>query len=563
MNFSPIRLATLSAVALACSPAADRDPDSRVPDEGVVPAPSVAEAPDYGEMGSVRFEPVCEGIANDHATRGLVLIHHMTYVDARQAFAAATEADPACTMGYWGQAMAIIHPLWPDVPSDEGLARGAELVRLARQRAAPAGRPAAYLATVEAYFEDAASKTEPERLLAFETAWREVFEAYPDDIEARALYALSHLATASPEDKTYRHQMEALELLDDVLEAIPDHPGGHHYVIHARDYPPLAEDALDVARSYGRLARNIPHALHMPTHIYTRVGLWDESIEGNDRSAAASWAQGERLGGIATDFHHALDYLAYAHLQRAEDDLARAVMERAIAADGPWAAVNLPAVAYALSAIPARYTLERDDWDGAAALPTRSPDGFPWSDALAPFEAITYFAKALGAARSGQFDRAREAIDRLAAFEDRVSATASAAYWRTQVRVQRLAAEAWLARETGDADRGLALMREAAALEASTEKHAVTPGEVIPASELLGEMLVLEDRAEEALAHYEAALARSPGRLNGLAGAAEAADAAGRPTLATEYYRQLLALVADPEADRPALARAREYLAGS
>jgi len=542
-------------VALGCGAGDEQDRPAEA-----AGSPASTASSDPLEMGSVRFDPGCVGVANEHARRGLLLLHHMEYLDSREAFTAATEADPACTMGYWGRAMTIIHPLWPDVPSDEGLMEGAELVRIARERTRPLGPAAAYLSTAEAYFRDGPERTEPERLLSFEAAWRAAMESYPEDIEARALYALSHLATASPEDKTYRHQFEALALLDDVLEAVPDHPGGYHYTIHARDYPPLAAEAVDIARAYGKLATSIPHALHMPTHIYTRLGLWDESIQGNERSAETSRVRGQRLGGITTDFHHALDYLAYAHLQRAEDDQARAVMEQAIAADGPWVAANMPAIAYALSAIPARYALERRDWEGAAALPVRSPDGFPWGETFAPFEAITYFARAIGGARSGRLGVARAAIDTLAAFEERVAGTASAAYWRTQVRVQRLAARAWVDRATGDAEGGLRLMREAARLEASTEKHAVTPGEVIPAAELLGEMLLLDGLPAQALESFEAALERSPGRLNGLAGAAEAAEAAGRPDLAADYDSRLLELTLSAEVERPAIARAREYL---
>ena len=545
-------------VTTGCGPNASQSSDETRAAAGSAMLDAVA---DYGEMGSVRFDSGCSDAAQELAVRGITLLHHMTYLDAGETFVAATEADPNCTIGYWGQAMAIIHPVWPDVPGEEGLLRGAELVRLARERTSPSGRAAAYLATVEAYFEDGLEKTELERLAAFEAAWRELAEAFPDDVEAKALYALSHVAIASPQDKTYEHQYRALELLDDVLEAIPDHPGGHHYVIHARDYPPLAEEALEVARAYGRMAQNIPHALHMPTHIYTRVGLWDESIDGNAEAADAATRQGERLGGITTDFHHSLDYLAYSHLQRGEDGSAGDVMARAIAADGPWVSKNPPAIAYALSAIPARVTMERADWEAAAALETRQPAGFPWSDGLAPFEAITYFAKAVGAARSGQAEAARSAIATLREFEDRVSQTASAAYWKNQIRVQRLTGEAWLAWESGDREVGLSLMREAANLEAATDKHAVTPGEVIPAAEFLGEMLLASGNIEEALASFRTALERSPNRLNGLAGAGRAAAEAGESEAAAEYFRRLLELTATADGELPQMTLAREYLA--
>ncbi|MDX1395594.1 MAG: tetratricopeptide repeat protein [Gemmatimonadota bacterium] len=541
----------------ACMAAPDSEADSTSDDTPTGASPTSVE---YGDLGTVRLTTGCGDAAHPLVERGLALLHHMTYLDARESFAAAVEADPACGFGYWGQAMTYIHPLWPDVPSTEDLDRGRQLVERGREAAASDTRAADYLSTVEAYFRDATDRTEPERLASFAAAWAQVRDRHPDDLEARALSALALLATVSPSDKTYAGQYEALDLLDDVLEAIPDHPGGQHYVIHARDYPPLAEDALDVARAYGRLAPDVPHALHMPTHIYTRVGLWDESIEGNDRSAESSWRRTEAVGGISTDFHHALDYLAYAHLQRAEDESARAVMERALAADGPWAAANMPAIAYALAAIPARYALERRDWNTAADLAPRAPDGFPWDDGFAPFEALTHFARALGGARSGRFDVAEEAIGTLEALGERISSTSSNEYWRTQIEVQVVAARAWLAHERGDRDRGLDLMREAARVEASTEKGPVTPGELLPAAELLGEMLFLAGRYDEALDAYEAALARSPNRLNGLAGAAKAARAAGRDDAAQRYLTALIDLTASAETPRPAIEEARAYV---
>ncbi len=555
----PKRLFALAFALAACGAPADRDPESS--SGGGAPASLTTTDDGLGNLGTVRLETACSEVADKHAGRGLALLHHMTYIDAQESFAKAVEADPGCTFGYWGQAMTIIHPLWPDVPDAEGLERGQELVALARAQTSPEGREDAYLATVEAYFRDADQRGERERLADFEAAWRVTAEANPDDLEARSLYALSRLATASLTDKTYAQQFAALDLLDDVLEAIPDHPGAHHYTIHARDFPPLAKEGLEVARAYARLAPDLAHSLHMPTHIYTRVGNWDESIEGNNRSADASWEHGRELGGIATDFHHALDYLVYAHLQKAEDEKARTAMERAIAADGPWVAVNMPAIAYALAAIPARYALERRDWDAAANLVPRRPVGFPWNDGFAPFEGVTHFAKALGGARGGDYEVAREAIAALDVLSERVAQTSSNAYWTGQIQVQSLAARAWLAFETGDRAGGLDLMQQAARIEAASEKGPVTPGELIPAAELLGEMLLEMGQGSVALIAFEAALRRSPARLNGLAGAAKAARADGQEDLAADYYRQLLELTTEAEVEREAMVEAREFLA--
>ena len=557
---APSSLLALASLFACGSPADEPARSEERESLGSGPASASVSLDGQGDLGTVRLASGCVELADSHASRGLALLHHMTYPEAREAFAAAVEADPGCTLGYWGQAMTLIHPLWSDAPTDDEIVRGRELVETATRQTRPEGRAAGYLSTVAAYFTDGESRTEPQRLLEFEGAWRAVHEAHPDDVEARAFYALSRLATASPEDKTYEHQHEALALLADVLEAIPDHPGAHHYVIHARDYPPLAKDGLDIADAYGRLAPDNAHALHMPTHLYTRVGRWNASISGNERSAASAWAAGERMGGINTHFHHALDYLAYAHLQRAEDDLAMAVMERALSADGPWAAVNLNASAYALAAVPARFALERRDWAGAATLEPRQPPGFPWSDRFAPFEALTQFARAIGGARGGRPDIAREAIAELRELRSRISEMASNEYWMKQVEVQILAGEGWLAFESGDPVLGIEMMTEAAELEASTEKAPVTPGELLPAAELLGEMLLASGRPAEALDWFAAALERSPERLNGLAGAARAAREAGQNDLAEGYYRQLLELTADAEVTRPAMVEAGEFL---
>lgn len=556
------RVALLALAVTACGPTEGNQPE-RPQSEGAETTGSMAMGADlaaFGDLGSVSLDAGCSPVANDLADQALALLHHMTYVEAQQTFAAAVEADGGCTMGYWGQAMTIIHPLWPDEPGDAGIARGQELIELAEAQTAPEGRPAAYLQTVAAYFEDGENRTERERLASFAGAWAEVQETYPDDLEARSFAALTHLSTADPTDKTYPERHQALDWLDRVLEEIPDHPGAHHYVIHARDVPELAEEGVEVARSYAKLSPDVPHALHMPTHIYTRVGYWEESIDGNARSAESAWASGQRQGGISTHFHHALDYLAYAHLQRAEDDKAYAVLERAIGADGPWAASNYSAIAYALAAIPARYAIERRDWAGAMALEPRQPAGFPWDDRFAPFEAITHFARGLAGARSGNVGVADAALQELAALGEKVTGTGANAYWASQVEVQSLAIRAWLAFEAGDQDEGLRLMSQAADLEASIDKHAVTPGELVPAAELLGEMRLAAGDPTGALASFEAALSRSPERLNGLAGAARSAVELGRGDLAERYYGELVALTASAEVERPEMREARAFL---
>ncbi|MFP3938827.1 MAG: hypothetical protein ACLF0P_00840 [Thermoanaerobaculia bacterium] len=512
----------------------------------------------YGDqLGSVRLPASCAEGADPALERGLALLHHMTYEAAREAFAAAVDADPDCALGAWGQAMTFIHPLWSDPPSEADFERGRELLETARSRGLDDEREEAYVDAVQAYYEAGRTTDETPNLAAFAEAWARVHERFPDDPEATAFHALSHLATADPADKTYTVQREAGALAESVLAEIPDHPGGHHYTIHAYDYPTLAENALDVARSYGTIAPDVPHALHMPSHIFTRLGLWEESIEWNERSAEAA-REHPVDGQVSMHLLHAIDYLAYAHLQKGADGKAREVADTLAALDGPIH----PHVgsAYTLAAVPARLALERGRWAEAAAIEPRQPADFPW-DRFPAIEAIPHFARALGDARGGDPPAAGDELQRLAELRDQ--AAESSDYWAQQVEIQRLAAEGWVRFMEGDRQAGLETMREAAELEASTEKHPVTPGEVLPARELLGDMLLELDRPEEALEVYEASLDRSPGRLNGLYGAGRAAELLGRDEIATAHYRELVDQAAETGGDLEQLAHAREYLDGT
>jgi len=510
----------------------------------------------YGDhLGTVQFAHSCDDAAARHLDRGLALLHHMTYEGARLEFAEAAGADPECAMGYWGQAMTFIHPLWSDPPTGEDFQLGAALVEEARQRGGKTAREQAYIEAVAAYYAPGNQATEAANLAGFESGWRQTHERHPDDIEAALFFALAHLGTADPSDKTYAHQTRSGEIAEGVLEDIADHPGAHHYTIHAYDYPPLAARALEIARNYGRIAPAVPHALHMPTHIFTRLGLWEESIDFNRRSAAAAL---EHPAGDRVSLHylHALDYLAYAHLQRGESGDAEEVQARLDALEGPFQ-IEI-ATPYTFAAVPARLALERQRWSEAAQLEVE-PDVYPW-DRFPAMEAITHFARGVGAARAGEPGLAGEAIDHLALLRDRAAETSP--YWAQQVEIQRLAAEAWRAFDAGERERALATMREAADLEASTEKHPVTPGEVLPARELLGDLLLEMERYEEARAAYEATLERAPRRLNALYGAGRAAELAGDREAAAEHYRKLVELVSDADGGGERLRHARAFLAG-
>ncbi len=523
--------------------------------------PSEDSSPDDvfgGSVGTVSFPVQCESDAAAMVERGVALMHHMTYGVAQQLFEEAAEADPECGMALWGIAMTYIHPLWQDRPTPEILARGAELAAKARSLVAASDRERAYVDTIGAYFDGGDALSEEERLARFEAAWRRVHEANLDDLEAKAFFALAHLALADPDDKTYEIQRAAGAIAEEVLAAAPDHPGAHHYIIHSYDYPPLAELALPVARTYGRIAPDVPHALHMTSHIFTRRGLWDESVEWNLRSTAAALRLSETLGAVSMHYQHALDYLAYAYLQKALDDQALEIVQKAAALKPPFHEVNRKAAAHAFAAIPARYAVERQDWEAAAALEPRVPSGFPWEDAHLEFVAMTHFARALGMAHEGRFE---SAMGELSILEDiGTKLTERAPYWAKQVRIQRLGALAWTLFLSGDKEGGTNRMREAAALEATTEKAPVTPGEVLPAVELLGDMLLEQEQFQEAIAAYDTALARGPNRFNSLYGAGRAAELDGDAEAARDYYGRLVESCKEAGTGRERLAHAREVV---
>ena len=509
----------------------------------------------YGEkLGTVIVPFSCSKASHDQAIRGLALLHHMTYEGARAAFVAVSKADPDCAMGYWGQAMTYIHPLWSDPPGESDFERGKALAAEAGIRAKNE-QERAYAGAVEAYYARGRNTTEAENLAAFAEGWRKVHERYPDDPEGACFYALALMATASPADKSYAKQKQSVQIVKGVLARIPDHPGAHHYAIHAMDYPPLAPEALAVARSYGEIAPEVPHALHMPAHIFTRLGLWQESIAMNRRSADAALKH-PADGKISLHYLHALDYLAYAYLQRGEDAKAKAVLEELTALKGPYQ--PHAASAYTFAAVPARIALERQQWATAATLDVQTPRDYPWETNPA-MEAITHFARGLGAARSGDKEKARNAIDKLAALEKRAAETSG--YWAKQIEIQRVSVEAWLAYLGGDKEEALTTMRKAAALEAATEKHPVTPGEVLPAHELLADMLFEMGRYREAQTNYQSALERSPNRLKSLHGAGRSAELAGDKGSAALYYGKLVEVVA-PDSELTQLQQAKVFLGG-
>jgi len=508
-------------------------------------------------LGTVQFPSSCEPAAQEHLERGLALLHHMTYLEAEASFRAAAEADPECAIAYWGMAMTSVHPLWPDVVPPEEIAAGRELLDQAAHASNTSEREQGYIEALRAYHGGEGDEpTELDRLSAFQAGWAAVHERFPDDPEASLFYALSLLGTASPSDKTYENQRAAGAIAQEVLAEIPKHPGAHHYTIHAYDFPPLAEGALETARNYDDVAPENSHALHMTSHIFTRRGLWPDSIAFNIRAADAA-SERTPSGMVSMHRMHALDYLTYAYLQGADDVAAEEVLEVMKGIEPPYH--NHAATAYSFAAVPARIALERHAWDEAAGVEPGWPAEVPW-DQYPHLLAIPYFAQAMGATRSGDYAAAEAAIGELAELHQAASGLQGAYDWGIQVEIQKLAAEAWLAYEQGETDRALELMQQAAEKEASTEKNPVTPGEVLPARELYGDMLLATEDYAAALSEYEAALERSPNRFNSLFGAGRAAELAGDEEVAAAYYRQLLEIASEPTGERTELDHAQQYL---
>jgi tetratricopeptide (TPR) repeat protein len=511
------------------------------------------------QFGTVRFAASCRAEALPVFTRAVAQLHSFGYEESRRSFEEAVRTDPGCAIAYWGIAMTSYHPLWAP-PNREDLAWGRAAAAKAAELGAKTERENAYISAIGVFYRDSEKVEHGPRSQAYSKAMEEVSRRFPDDHEAAIFYALSLLGAAPPSDATYANQKKAAAILNAILPLEPQHPGIAHYMIHSFDYPELAADALPAARAYSKIAPSSPHALHMPSHIFTRLGLWQESIDSNLASAEA----GRRLvakrhpGSASFDTLHALDYLEYAYLQVGDEDHARRALEEAARArrfdESTFQA------GYAIVAIPARWTLERRDWKGAAELQPPSVE-LAW-DRFVYAPATTQFAKALGAARSGRLDAARGALGELSEFQaSLVKSPVPGPYdWAAQVESMRLAAAAWVAFAEGRKDEALARARSAAELEAKAGKHPVTPGAVLPARELLGDMLLEMGRPAEALAEYEASLREAPGRFNSLYGAARAAEAAGKRERAAQMYGALLAqCVAD--SPRPELAQARRYVA--
>jgi len=511
------------------------------------------------KLGKVNFQTSCSPQAHASFTRGMTLLHSFEYPQAEAAFKDAAAADPTCSIAHWGVAMSLYHPLWTP-PSKAELERAH--AALAKAEAAPAKseRERDYVAAVAAYYRDSDKLDPKARALAYNEAMSALHKRYPADREAAIFYALSQIAAGTlDQDPNFSREKEAAAILNAVLKEEPDHPGVTHYLIHGFDYPPLADLAVPAARRYASIAPDSPHAQHMPSHIFTRLGMWDESIASNLKSEAAARAlvKSEGLEGGSNEQLHAMDYLAYAYLQTGQE----AGAQRVLAELNALQKVNQPifTTAYAATAVPVRIVLENRRWKEAASLSLQDN-----VSKLAPLEnfrwagAHVYFARAIGAARSGQAAAAREATAKLKAIEDALIVPPGTYDWRRQVSIERQIAEAWTSYAEGKRDDAVTMMRAAADLDDATEKHPVTPGAILPAREQLGEMLLELDRPKEALAEYEGSLKRAPRRLVGLYGAAHSAKLAGDVTKATRYYAELAEMTKASDGTRAEIKEARE-----
>jgi len=503
---------------------------------------------------SAEFTISCSESAQEQFETGLALLHHMMYEQAADHFSDGAASHADCSMAHWGLAMTQLHPLWAP-PSEAEFERGQAAAEQASQMEALTEREDQYISAIATYYSVAAEDGHQAGLRAWEQAHAALYETYPDDVDAGAFSGLAHLATAPSDDATFAHQKRAGALFEELLEEAPRHPGLFHYLIHAYDNPALARRGAEFARGYDELAPEVPHALHMPSHIFVRLGLWPDVIEWNRRSADAALQQ---PAGDRTSHHysHALDYLMYAYLQQGQNVQAREVLDEITAVDNYQVAIG---AAYNIPAARARYLLERREWEAAATLAPRIPSNFPWDD-FPHFEAITYWARGLGAAQIGDLSVAQDAVDMLDILHER-TLEKDETYWAGLVDMQRKTVEAWILYTEGEIDQALARMEEAADQEDAVDKHPVTPGAVLPARELYGDMLMQSNRPEDARVAYQAALKISPNRFNSLYGMAHAAEMAGEHEGAQDAYAAFAELTKTADTEREEVTRAKSFLA--
>jgi tetratricopeptide (TPR) repeat protein len=491
------------------------------------------------KLGTVTFPTSCDTRVQNQFERGVAMLHSYWFTEARKVFDAVLQQDSSCVMAYWGLAVNFLGNSLAAPPAPKDVAAAVEALDKARAIGPRTERERDWIEAIGTYYRDHHQRSLEVRLSAYTSAMQQLAQRYPDDFEAWTYYALSLQASAPRNDKTYANQLRSAEILERLFKRNPAHPGVAHYLVHAYDYPPLADRGIPIARQYAGIAPAAPHARHMPSHIYSMVGMWEESIASN-RSALE----------VQPDYHHATDFIVYAHLQLAQDAKAKALVE-AVAAlpkrEYPFLA-NFTAVAV----IPARYVLERGDWPRAAALPIAST-GRAMADSL------VRFARGLGMARSGDLAGARVEIQALQALRASL-AQSNEPYWADRTAEQILAVSAWVAHAEGARDEAMTLMRAAAEGEDASVKHVAMENRLYPMRELLGELLLQSGQAAAALREFETSLKENPNRYRGLSGAAAAAEAGGDREKAAGYFEKLVALASKADTTRAEVAHAKEFL---
>lgn len=503
--------------------------------------PNAIEAQHAGHaMAAVNFPVSCSRQAQTEFNRAVTLLHHMTYPQARIAFQHVAAVDPKCAMAQWGFAMTLFQPLWPTRPGPAALQAGWQAVEKAKALQPATERERLFIAATEAFFLDPTSSDYWLRIRRWEQAMQKVYEKFPDDSEAAVFYALAHLATTPPDKITRTNADRAAEILLSVYRKNPNHPGAMHYLVHANDVPGRERELLEITRKYERVAPHNPHAIHMPTHIYTRLGDWNGVIRGNLRAARAAldYPAGEHGEFVWDEFCHAIEYLVYAYLQKHDYAAAAAQLQRL--RTKPRLEPSFK-TAFHLMSTQARYALERRAWNEAVQIVPRQPTNLNWDRFTWP-EAIARFARGLGAAHLGRINEAKAECERLNELEVATNKMGEELFSRN-IHMLRLELNSWIAEVEGHEEVSVVLMRVAAGLEESTPKHAVTPGPTLPAAELLGDLMMDQKKFTEALAAYQRSLRLYPKRFNSLLGASRAAHAIGNAQLESKYRRELSELI--------------------
>jgi len=508
-----------------------------------------------GKFGEVSFSLSCDYSVREAFDLAVSLLHSFEYDEAEKAFVKVIDADPDCAMAYWGVAMSIYHALWK-APSSKELEKGTEILKIA-ESLPKTEKEQDYLNAIGAYYNDWKTIDSKTRAVKMEQKMEELYKKYDDDTEAAIFYSLALKSTSNPEDKNRTNERKAGKILEAIFPNEPNHPGIAHYIIHNYDNPELAPMALSTARRYADIAPNSAHAQHMPSHIFTRLGLWEESVQSNIRSSSAALCYAESSGneGHWTSEIHALDYLLYAYLQQGDTKNANELFNYMNGIKIVWG--NNASLAYPFAANPARMALENKDWNMAATseLPITEFDWeqFPWE------ESMIHFTRVIGSVHLGDIISAEKELEALKILQLKL-AELEDTYKAKQVMVQVKASEAWVQFAKGNYDKAKLFMQESATIEDSTEKHPVTPGEVVPANELLGDLLLAIDEPAEALNAYEKSLKRSPNRFNGLYGAAIASKRSGNLEKARMYFEKLLEITKNSNSQRQEIIEAKSFV---